>query len=504
TTTAASTAKQTVSEKAKVEFFIMSKCPFGVRVMDAIVPVLEKMGGNVDFTVDFIGNVQGEKLSSMHGDDEVKGDKIELCVQKHFPDKFYAFLKCFNKDWRNIPKGWDSCAGQVGIDKNKLGTCYEGEEGKKLLKASFEKARSRGARGSPTMYFGGKPYRGGRSEKAFTRAICNAFPKDKPEICSNIPPPAKFEMVILSDKRCRKCRTQMMKAQMQSMFPGANIKIVDWSTDEGQQMFKEYGLSKLPVIFFGDGVEKAENYPRFQRYLKDKGKWKLIDNWARFDPTKEVCDNKADDDHDGKTDCDDSDCKYAAACRKEEKNKLEVFVMSQCPFGVRALDSMKEVLKAFENKINFEVHYIASANGDGFRSLHGPAEVDEDIRELCAIKYYKKNYKFMDYIWCRNKNIRSTDWKACTSKETGIDAAKIEKCATSEEGKNLLREDIKIAEGMDVSGSPTWYVNNKYRFSGLDPETIKTNFCRYNKLPGCEKKLSGRDQVKAPKGSCGQ
>jgi len=500
---AAVNAKQTVSEKAKVEFFIMSKCPFGVRVMDAIIPVLEKMGGDVDFTFDFIGNERDGKLSSMHGEAEVKGDIIELCAAKHAPVKYLAFIKCLNKNWRNIPQGWESCAQESGVATDQLKSCIEGDEGQQLLKASFAKARSRGARGSPTMYIGGKPYQGGRSEKAFTRAICNAFPKEKPQLCSSIPPPVKFPITILSDSRCKKCRTAMIQQQLKGLFPGADVKVVDWASDEGKKLYQEHKLSKLPVMFFGKDVEKAENYPRLQRTLERSGEWFVHKRWGRFDPNREICDNKKDDTNNGKVDCDDPDCKYARACRQEAPKKLEVFVMSQCPYGVRALDAMKEVLDAFaKDGIKFEVHFIASAQGDGFRSLHGPAEVAENIRELCAIKHYGKNYKFMNYIWCRNKKIRSTDWKSCATKETGIDAAVIEKCSTSEEGKQLLREDIKIAEGMDVSGSPTWYANNKYRFSGLDPNSIKNNFCRYNKgLAGCEKKLSGPDK-KVRGGAC--
>ena len=44
-----------------------------------------------------------------------------------------------------------------------------------------------------------------------------------------------------------------------------------------------------------------------------------------------------------------------------------------------------------------------------------------------------------------------------------------------------------------MSASPTWLANNKFKFSGVDPETIKTNLCTHNdKLPGCENKLTGR------------
>lgn len=502
---AAVSQKQTVAEKAKVEFFIMSKCPYGVQVMDGIMPVLEKLGGDVDFSLNFIGQVQGDNLTSMHGEPEVTGDIIELCMMKYAPGFWLKAVSCMNKNWRQIPEGWESCASQADVPPDKVKACVDGQEGKELLRASFNLASSRGARGSPTMFIGGRPYNGGRDEKSFGRAICEAFPKDKPQYCATLPPPVKFPAMILSDTRCKNCRPEMIERQLKSLFPGAEIRIVDWGTEEGKKLFAEHKLSKLPVMFFGKDVEKADNFPRIQRGLEQSGDWLVHKQWGRFDPTKEVCDNQIDDTGNGKVDCADDDCKYAAACRKEEKKKLEVFVMSQCPFGVKALDAMKEVLEAFKKDIKFEVHYIADEEGEGFRSLHGQQEVDENIRELCAIKYYGKNYKFMDYIWCRNKNIRSDDWKACTGKETGIDAAVIEKCSTGDEGKKLLREDIKIAQGLDVSGSPTWYANNLNRFSGLDPESIKSNYCRFNSgQAGCEKTLSGPDKTGAPAGSCGQ
>lgn len=489
--------KQTVAEKAKVEFYIMSKCPFGVKVVEAIYPVLKEMGANVDFDLEFIGREVGGKLTSLHKEPEVKGNMLQICAAKYAPNAYLEFVHCMNRSWRKIPEGWESCAKETGMPMDKLRTCYEGQEGHDLLKASFDKAQRRRARGSPTMYIGGKLYRGGRSDKAFTRAICNAFPKDKPEVCASLPPPVKVPVTIISDERCKQCRTKMIEQQMQGFFPGAEIKVVDYGTDEGKNMFKELELKKLPVILFGQEVKEAENFARLQRSLRPMGDHLGFTRYARFDPTREICSNKKDDTGNGKVDCDDPDCTHALNCRKPIENKLELFVMSQCPYGTKALDAMKEVLDNFDNKIKFHVNFIASEEGDGFRALHGQPEVDENIRELCAIKHYSKNFKYMDYIWCRDKNIRSKDWQSCTGGDTGIKTDVIEKCFKGEEGKKLLRENIKIAEALNVTGSPTWYANNKFRFSGLDPETIKNNMCKHNKdLPNCDKKLTGPQKRK--------
>jgi predicted DsbA family dithiol-disulfide isomerase len=97
----------------------------------------------------------------------------------------------------------------------------------------------------------------------------------------------------------------------------------------------------------------------------------------------------------------------------------------------------------------------------------------------------------MDYILCRNKNIRSKEWQKCTG-DNGIDTDVIRECFEGEEGKTLLREDIKMAKGLGISASPTWLVNNKYKFQGIDAETVRKNLCKHNEdLNNCDKKLSG-------------
>jgi hypothetical protein len=244
--------------------------------------------------------------------------------------------------------------------------------------------------------------------------------------------------------------------------------------------------------------------------MQPKGEYQMLKIPGQFDPTAEICDNKKDDTGNGKVDCDDATCKGKLVCREEKKQTVNVFVMSQCPYGVRALDSMKEVLKNFGKDLNFDVHYIADKVPDGqkcrrgakptfgFCALHGKSEVEENIRQLCAKKHYRKNNKYMAYIWCRNKNYRSNDWKGCA--KDGIDAAVIEKCFNTE-GPKLHEQDINVAKTLGVSGSPTWLANNKYKFSGIAANAIKQNICKHNpKMKNCDKQLTNKAQVK---GSCG-
>ena len=88
--------------------------------------------------------------------------------------------------------------------------------------------------------------------------------------------------------------------------------------------------------------------------------------------------------------------------------------------------------------------------------------------------------------------IKSENWKECAG-SNGIDAGAIEKCFANE-GKQLLRENIKIAEGLGIGASPSWLANNKVQFSGLSAEEIKTQLCKANpSLKNCDRKLTGPD-----------
>lgn len=491
-------------ERVEVAFHVMSQCPFGVQVENAIKPVLDKLGKAVDFKIYYIGDESNGQLTSMHGENEVKGDLQQVCAAKYHPDTYINFILCQNKNAREIPNNFDACADEAKLDKAKVKACAEGEEGKALLKASFEASKAKGARGSPTIFIAGERYQGGRQEMDFTRAICNAFKTEKPEACKNIPEPKQIKLTVLTDARCKDCAPERIVGQLKNMFPGLQPTTLDYGTPEGKALYAkvaEKGIKLLPAFLFEPAVSEDPGFSQIQRFIQDIGDFKALQIGAKFDPTAEICDNNVDDDNNGKVDCDDPGCSGKIVCRKEQKNLLEVFVMSQCPFGIKALNSMKEVLEAFDKKIDFRIHFIADDLGNGqFKSLHGDSEVEEDIRELCAIKYYGKNYKFMDYILCRNQDIRSTDWQKCAT--GGIDAKVIEKCSTGGEGKKLLAEDVKLAKELGIGASPTWLANNKFQFSGIAAEQIKSNFCAYNKdLKGCEKTLSS--DVKGPTGGCG-
>ena len=60
---AAAVAKS--ANAVKVEFFVMSQCPYGVQVETGVKDALDKLGADVDFHFDFIGSNNNGTLTSM-------------------------------------------------------------------------------------------------------------------------------------------------------------------------------------------------------------------------------------------------------------------------------------------------------------------------------------------------------------------------------------------------------------------------------------------------------
>ncbi len=183
-------------------------------------------------------------------------------------------------------------------------------------------------------------------------------------------------------------------------------------------------------------------------------------------------------------------------CRVEVPKKLDVFVMAQCPYGVKGLDAMKEVVDNFKKAgepIDFSVHYIGDGDAKSLSSMHGAGEVAEDVREACAIQHYGKSLKYMDYVWCRNKSIRDPNWQSCTGRYDGHRRRRHQEVRRGGRGASSSSpRSFAESKALGIGASPTWLANNKFKFSGIDAQTIKSNLCSHNaKLAGCDATLSG-------------
>jgi len=180
--------------------------------------------------------------------------------------------------------------------------------------------------------------------------------------------------------------------------------------------------------------------------------------------------------------------------KKAVPNQLEVFVMSQCPYGVLAENKLIEAVKQGKMPKNVKVNIRYILNGDvasGFSSLHGSGEWEEDVRQLIVKKYAPE--KFWKYLELRNKDYHSSLWND-VAEQAGIDPAMFKKYWN--EGLNMLEEEAKYGNANGVNSSPTVIWEGR----------VKTNMNDLAKIPGfeglAEVKDSNGNAAPQPTGSC--
>lgn len=164
-----------------------------------------------------------------------------------------------------------------------------------------------------------------------------------------------------------------------------------------------------------------------------------------------------------------------------EKADMTVWVVSQCPYGIQAMNGLYYVAELFGDKVDINVRYITDIDSNGNpTSMHGEAEQNENQRQVCIRE--EQPDKFWDYIHCY---VETGDATACET-TAGIDSASLEDCFNNR-GKNYMIQEAADwatiyvpAGGM---GSPSFFLNgmkvSEYSFSqnGRSPDNLKNILC---------------------------
>ncbi|MDO8622777.1 MAG: hypothetical protein Q7R52_00870 [archaeon] len=157
---------------------------------------------------------------------------------------------------------------------------------------------------------------------------------------------------------------------------------------------------------------------------------------------------------------------------KTDKPTVDLYVMSFCPYGNRAENTMVPAYNLLKNKINFNVHYIVNVNDKTVSSLHGQPEVNQNEREACVLSESGLDawWKFTVYV---NNNCGSDGncWQEA-AQNAGLESAKISQCL-EQKGLQLMTADQKASNAAGATGSPTLVINGVqssavYQYGNVD------------------------------------
>ena len=163
---------------------------------------------------------------------------------------------------------------------------------------------------------------------------------------------------------------------------------------------------------------------------------------------------------------------------KSDKPKVELFVMTYCPYGLQAEKGILPAFTALGNKIDASVKFV-------HYFLHGDKEEQETYTQACIRD--QQTAKYNNYLQCF---IAEGDSAQCQT-SAGIDQAKLTGCLASK-SKEIYQADSALSQGYGVQGSPTLVINGAQSNAGRDSASYLAGICAaFNNAPAeCAKQLS--------------
>jgi len=196
-----------------------------------------------------------------------------------------------------------------------------------------------------------------------------------------------------------------------------------------------------------------------------------------------------------------------------ERVSLDLFVMSLCPYGMEAERALLPLARHLADHVELRIHYIADEVGDStartesrlptaaqiadlpeaspvrpgcsgkreargtgpFASLHGQEEVDESCRQLVLGKDSEE--RLHAYLLCRSLGGPEGDWRTC-ARDVGVDPQELQEQALGTWARQLFRENIRLANQLDISLSPTLLIGGEEYVRQIGPFAVGRAVCQ--------------------------
>ena len=390
-------------------------------------------------------------FAARRGEAELAESYRLALLARVWPGKLLNYLNA--RSLSPAADGWRDAALFAGVNPDELEK-LSAKDGKAALAAAYAKAAAAGVV-ETSLFIDGRRYEGSQRLMPLYEAVNAALPAGKRAALpagytpKPKPVPPGFWVVLSSGAQ----KNDQLIGVFDRYFEGIKAQVLDYDSAERASRFP--ALEFVPAYVVAATPEAKERLANELQagLFKDNGAYLVYEDRQR---------------------------KGLYAGRAEKPGTVELYVMSQCPYGVLAENAL---LDAEKNKLlppglKLEIHYIGDSKpgADGkteFSSLHGKPEWEEDARQLFIAKAFPDKYHA--YLVERNKEYQSPDWQKA-AKAAGLDEKAVE--AGFEEGKKLLEADFAATGTLGIGTSPSFIANGRQFMVGLG---------ELMKLPGYEK-----------------
>jgi len=148
---------------------------------------------------------------------------------------------------------------------------------------------------------------------------------------------------------------------------------------------------------------------------------------------------------------------------KSDKPKVELFVMTYCPYGLQAEKGILPAFAALGDKIDAQIKFV-------HYFMHGDSEEQETYNQVCLRQ--EQAAKFDAYLNCF---VIEGDSAKCAA-QAGVDKAKLTSCVAAK-AKDYYKSDSALSQSYGVEGSPTLVINGVQSSAGRDAASYLAGIC---------------------------
>ncbi len=165
---------------------------------------------------------------------------------------------------------------------------------------------------------------------------------------------------------------------------------------------------------------------------------------------------------------------YQRASAQPAQLRLDLYVMSLCPYAPAAERAVAEVVQRFKTRLDWNLYFILQEQDGHLVSLRGAEELQENRIQVAIAKYYPE--KLWQYLQWRNESIRGTPWQE-GARQLGLHLTRLEMAVRSGQVDQILRDHAWRTERLGVVDSPTIFINNQLYAGPMKTDALMRALC---------------------------
>ena len=278
---------------AVYDLYVMSMCPYGFTAVADLADMARAFPKRV-LNVWFIGRAEGDRLTSLRGEQEVADETLWLGVQALYPARYREFLSLRGPS--RAPT--EDLLKQMKLDVAKI-RAWAAVEGRAALREHYVRSVEKNVSASPTLFVNNDRYTGPLGGGRLVRDLCRAV-DPQPRFCMEYPEcsedahcyqPGKlarcanpgrsgreratcefwddtaFTLTVLTADSPLDNPERPVIDWIVRTLPGARVNTVQFSSDEGMRLASAHNPATLPFIHFEKKAEGAYRFAEIRERL---------------------------------------------------------------------------------------------------------------------------------------------------------------------------------------------------------------------------------------------